>query len=160
MDYRTPGFLVLQYLLEFAQIHIHWVDDAIQPYNPPPPSSLFAFNFPASGTFPLHGLFVPSGWSIGASASVKILPVNIQGWFPSGIGSPYSVRDDWLVQGILKMFFIPTIQKHQIFGTLPPLWTSSHIHTRLLEKIMALNIWTFVGKVMSLHFNVHCLGLS
>ena len=30
MDCRTPGFPVLHYLLEFAQTHVHWVDDVIQ----------------------------------------------------------------------------------------------------------------------------------
>ena len=29
MDCRTPGFPVLHCLLEFAQIHVHWVGDAI-----------------------------------------------------------------------------------------------------------------------------------
>ena len=29
--YRTPGFPVLHHLLELAQTHIHWVNDAIQP---------------------------------------------------------------------------------------------------------------------------------
>ena len=28
------GFLVLHYLLAFAQTHVHWVDDAIQPSHP------------------------------------------------------------------------------------------------------------------------------
>ena len=28
MDYRTPGFSVLHYLLEFAQTHVHRVGDA------------------------------------------------------------------------------------------------------------------------------------
>ena len=31
VDCSTPGFPVLHYLPEFAQIHIYWVDDAIQP---------------------------------------------------------------------------------------------------------------------------------
>ena len=31
VDCSTPAFPVLHYLLEFAQTHIHWVDDAIQP---------------------------------------------------------------------------------------------------------------------------------
>ena len=30
----TPGSPVLHYLLEFAQIHVHWVSDAIQPSLP------------------------------------------------------------------------------------------------------------------------------
>ena len=34
MDCRTPGFPVLHELLEHAQIHIHWVGDAIQPSHP------------------------------------------------------------------------------------------------------------------------------
>ena len=34
MDCSTPGFPVLHYLLEFAQTHVHWVDDAIQPSHP------------------------------------------------------------------------------------------------------------------------------
>ena len=29
MDRSTPGFPVLHHLLEFAQIHVHWVSDAI-----------------------------------------------------------------------------------------------------------------------------------
>ena len=31
MNWSTPGFSVLHYLLEFAQNHVRWVDDAIQP---------------------------------------------------------------------------------------------------------------------------------
>ena len=31
MNYSTPGFLVLHYLLEFAQTQVHWFSDAIQP---------------------------------------------------------------------------------------------------------------------------------
>ena len=34
MDYSTPGFPVLHHLLDLAQIHIHWVGDAIQPSHP------------------------------------------------------------------------------------------------------------------------------
>ena len=30
MDYSTPGFPVFHHLPEFAQTHVHWVDDAIQ----------------------------------------------------------------------------------------------------------------------------------
>ena len=30
MNCSMPGFFVLHYLLEFAQTHVHWVDDAIQ----------------------------------------------------------------------------------------------------------------------------------
>ena len=34
MDCSTPGFAVHHQLLELAQIHVHWVSDAIQPSPP------------------------------------------------------------------------------------------------------------------------------
>ena len=34
MDCTMPGFPVLHYLLVFAQTHVHWVSDAIQPSHP------------------------------------------------------------------------------------------------------------------------------
>ena len=34
MDCSTPGFPVLHHLPEFAQTHVHWVGDAIQPSHP------------------------------------------------------------------------------------------------------------------------------
>ena len=43
MSCITPGFPVLHHLPEFAQTHVHCVDDAIQPPNslpPPSPSGL------------------------------------------------------------------------------------------------------------------------
>ena len=41
--------------------------------------------FPASGSFPVSQLFASSGQSIAASASARVLPMNIHGWFPLGI---------------------------------------------------------------------------
>ena len=52
MDCSTPGFPVLPYLLEFAQSHVHWVGDAIQPSHPLSPPSPPAFNLSWH-----HGLF-------------------------------------------------------------------------------------------------------
>ena len=43
MNCSMPGFPVLQYLLEFAQIHVHWAGDAIQPSHFLPLSSPFVF---------------------------------------------------------------------------------------------------------------------
>ena len=41
MDCSMPGFPVLHYFLKFAQTHVHWVGDTIQPSHPLlPPSSL------------------------------------------------------------------------------------------------------------------------
>ena len=38
IDCSMPGFSVFHYLLEFAQIQVHWVNDAIQPSHPLSPS--------------------------------------------------------------------------------------------------------------------------
>ena len=51
MDCSTPGFPVLHYLPEFAQTHIHGVDDAIlssQPHSPLLPASPLALNLQKS----------------------------------------------------------------------------------------------------------------
>ena len=40
MGCSTPGFPVLHYFPEFAQTHVHWVSDAIQPSHPLLPTSL------------------------------------------------------------------------------------------------------------------------
>ena len=42
-------------------------------------------SFPASGSFPVSQLLTSGGQNIGASASVSVLPVKIQGWFPLGL---------------------------------------------------------------------------
>ena len=79
MDCSTPGFPVLHYLLEFAQIHIHWVDDAIWPSLPLLPTSpkYWSFSVSLSPFSEFSGLI-----------SFKI------GWF-----------DLLAVQGILKSLF-------------------------------------------------------
>ena len=46
MDCSTPGFPVLQHFLEFTQIHVHRVCDAIQPSHPLSSPSPPAFNLP------------------------------------------------------------------------------------------------------------------
>ena len=91
-DCSMPGFPVLHCPLEFAQTHVHWVDDAVQSFHTL--STLFsscAQSFPASGSFPMSQLFTSGGQSIGASVSASVLPLNIPGWFPLGLplGEPY-----------------------------------------------------------------------
>ena len=45
------GFLVLYYLMKFAQTHIHGVSDTIPPSHPVAPFSSCPQSFPASGSF-------------------------------------------------------------------------------------------------------------
>ena len=52
MDCSTPAFPVLQYVLEFAQTHVHWIDDAIQPSLSSPSPPALNLSRP-SGSFPV-----------------------------------------------------------------------------------------------------------
>ena len=99
-------------------------------------------------------LFASGGQSIGASASASVLPMNIQDWFPLGL---FSFRIDWFdllgVQGTLKSLLHHHSSKASI------LWYSSFMvqlsHPCMTTgKNIALTIWTFVGKVRTLLFNI------
>ena len=104
-------------------------------------------SFPASGSFPMSQFLTSGGQSVGASASV--LPMYIQSWFPLGLTGLILQS-----KGLSRVFSNTTVQKHQFFSAHLSLWPNSHIHTGLQEKNIALTKWTFVGKVMSLLFNM------
>ena len=98
MDCSMPGHPVHHQLLEFTQIHVHWVSDAIQPshplLSPSPPASIF----PSIRIFSNESAFRimwPKYWSF----SFNISPSNEH-------AGPISFRMDWLdllaVQGTLK----------------------------------------------------------
>ena len=110
------------------------------------PFSFCPQSFQALGSFPMSQLLASGGQSIGASASASVLPMNNQGWICLGLTGWISLQS----KGLSRVFSSVTIQKHQFFGTQPSLWSNSHMRTWLLEKIIALTICTFVGKVMSL----------
>ena len=69
-------------------------------------------SFPASGSFPMSRFFESGGQNIGASASVSVLPMNIQDWFPLGWTGCISLQP----KGLSKVFSNTTVQKHQFFG--------------------------------------------
>ena len=78
-----PGFPVHPQLLEPTQTDVHRVGDAVQPSHPLPSPSPPASIFPSIRVFS-NKLALPIGWQkIGASVSV--LAMNIQGWYPSGL---------------------------------------------------------------------------
>ena len=147
MNGSMSGFPVLHYLSEFAQMNVHWIGNAY----PQPSSSLPApQSFPASGFFfSVSWLFASGSQSIGVSASASILSMNIQDWFLLGLTSLISLQTKRLSRVLSKT----TIRRHQFFSTQSFLWSNSHICTWLLEKTIALTIWTYVNKVMSLLFN-------
>ena len=151
MDCSTPGFPLLHYVLEFAQTHVHWVGDAIQPSHPVVPFSFCLQSFPASGSFPMSWLFAWGGQSIRTSASV--LPVNIQGWFLLGLIGLL------VVQGTLRHLLHHHSLKASILQC--PVFFMvqlSHLYVTT-GKTITLTIWTFVGKVLSLLLQ-QCQGLS
>ena len=84
-DCSIPGFPVFHHLKELAQIHVHWVNTAIQPSRPQLSLSPPAFSLSQSGSFLMSQLLASGGQSIGASASASVLPMNIQDWFPLGL---------------------------------------------------------------------------
>ena len=59
-------------------------------------------SFPASGSFQMSQLFVSGGQSIGASASVSVLSMNIQDWFPLGLTGLISLQSKGLSKGLLQ----------------------------------------------------------
>ena len=81
-------------------------------------------SFPASQSFPATQLFTSDGQSIGASASVSVRPMNIQGWFPLRLIGLISL----LFKGLSRVVYSTTVQKHQCFGARPSLWSNSPVH--------------------------------
>ena len=77
-------------------------------------------SFPASGSFPMSWFFISGGQSIGASALVSVLPMNIQGWFHLGLIGLISLQSEGL-SGV----FSSTTQLKSIAQ--PSLWSNSHI---------------------------------
>ena len=84
------------------------------------PLLLLPLIFPASfPTFPLSFLFASDGQNTGASSSV--LPVSIQGWSPLRLTGLISL----LSKGLSGVSSSTTVWKHQFFGVLPSLLSSS-----------------------------------
>ena len=150
MNHSTPGLPVHHQLPEFTQTHVHHVSDAIQPPHPLSPLLLLPSISPSirgfSNKSALH-IRWPKYWSF----SFNISPSNEH---PGMI----SFRMDWLdllaVQGTLNS--LP--QHHSSKASI--LQCSSFFIVQLSHpykttgKSIALTRRTFVGKVMSLLFNM------
>ena len=110
---------------------------------------LLSSYFPASRSFPVSRLFASGGHSIGASASASVLSVNIQGRFPLGLTGLIL-----LSKGLSRIHSSKaSILQHSAFFMvqLPHPYTTT-------GKTIALTMWTFISKVVSLLFNM--LSLS
>ena len=150
MKCSTPGVPVHHQLPEFTQTHIHQVGDAMQPSHPllsPPP---LAFNLSQH-----QGLFK---WVSSSHQVAKVLEFQLQHQCFQSIFRTDSFRIDWIdllaVQGTLKSLLHhhsskASILLHSAFFTVQ----LSHPYITT-GKTIALTRWTFVGKVMSLFFNM------
>ena len=171
MDRSTPGVPVDHQLQELAQTHVHRVGDAIQPSHPLLSQSPPGFNlsqhqglFQSVSSshqirsdqslshvrlFATPWIFTSGGQTIRASASISVLPVNIQDWLPRLTG-----LITLAVQGTLKSL----LQHHSSKASI--LWHSAFLIVQLSHpymttgKTIALTRRTFVSKVMSLLFNM------
>ena len=94
--------------------------------------------------------FASGGQSIGVSASASVHPMNSQDWYPLWLIDLISLQS----KGLSRVFSKTKVQKHQFFSAQLSLWSNSHIHHMTTVKTTALTRRTFVGKVMSLLFNM------
>ena len=149
MDGSTPGYSVFHCLTEFAQTHVHWFGDAIQPshswFSSSPSLSLSQYQ-----SFPMSQLFSSGGQSIGALVSASVLPMNIQGWFPLGLTGFISLQP----HGFLRVFPKTTVWKHQFFSASAFFMVQLWYLYMTTGKTIALTLQTSVSKGMSLLFNM------
>ena len=150
MNRSIPGLPVHHQLPEFTQTHVHRVSDAIQPSHPlsspfppaPIPPSIKVF----SNESTLHMRW-PKYWSF----SLRISPSNE---YPGLVSFKMNWLDLLAVQGTLKSLLQHCSSKASI------LWCSAFFIVQLSHpymttgKTIALTRQTFVGKVMSLLFNM------
>ena len=150
MDCSTLGFPVHYHLLKLAEIHVHWVGDAMQPSHLLSSPSLPAFNLSQhQGLFQWVILRIrwPKYW---VSASASVLPVNIQDWFLLGLTGLISFD----LQETLKSLLQHHSSKASILRCSAFFMVQLSHPYMTIGKTIALTWWTSVGKVMSLLFNM------
>ena len=107
-------------------------------------------SLPASESFPMSQLFTWGGQSTGVSALASVLPKKSQGWSPSEWTGWISLQS----QGTLKSLLQHHSSKASILQC-SAFFTVQLSHPYMTTgKTIALTRWTFVGKVMSLLFNM------
>ena len=105
-------------------------------------------SFPKSGSFPMNQFFTSGSQRIGVSASASVFPKNIQDWFPLGL-TGFILQS----KGLSRVFSTPHFKSinSSVFTFLYTQLLHPYVTT---EKTIALTRQTFVGKVMSLLFNM------
>ena len=150
MNCSKPSLPVHHQLPEFTQTHVHWVSDAIQPSHPLSSLLLLPSIFPSIRVFSNKSALQirwPNYWSF----SFNISPSSEH---PGLI----SFRMDWLdllgVQGTLRRLLQHHSSKASILRHSPFFIVQLSHPYMITGRTIALTRWTFVGKVMSLLFNM------
>ena len=150
MDCSMPGFPVHHQFPERSQTHVHWVGDAIQPSH-----SLLSPSPPPFNLSQHQGLFQ---WVISSHQVVKFWSFSFSICPSNEYSGLISFRMDWLdllaVQGTLK-----SLRQHHSSKVSILRWSAffmvQHSHSYMtMGKTIALSRQTFVGKIMSLLFNM------
>ena len=112
VDCNTPGFPVLHHLWEFAQTHVHWIGDSIQPSHPLLPLLFLPSIFPSIWIFSNESAFCIM-WPKYLSFSLNISCSN-------EYSRLISFRVDWFdliaIQGTLKSLLQHHSSKASILG--------------------------------------------
>ena len=93
--------------------------------------------------------FISGGQSVGVSASASVVPMNIQDLFPLGWTGWISLQSKGLSSHLQHHTSKASILRHSVFYTVQ--LSRPYVIT---GKTIALTRRTFVGKVMSLLFNM------
>ena len=150
MDCSMPGFPVHHQHLEPTQAHVHRVSDAIQPSYPLSSPSPPAFNLSQH-----QSLF---RWVSSSHQVAKVLEFQFSISPSNEYSGLISFRIDWVdflaVQGTLKSL----LQHHSLKALILPgsdffIVQLSHPYITTGKTISSIR-WTFVGKVISLLFNM------
>ena len=146
MGCSTPGCPVHHHLQEPTQTYVHRVGDAIQPSHPLSSPSLPTFNLSQ-----YQGLFQ---WVSSSHQVAKVLELQLQCQ-----SFQWIFRTDSLgLTGLISLQSKSLLQHHSSKASI--LWHSAFFMVHLSHPSMttgntkALTRWTFVGKVMSLLFNM------
>ena len=146
MNYSTPAFSVHHNLPELAQTHVHRVSDAIQPSHP-----LSSPSSPASNLSQHQGLFQ---WVSCSHQVDKVLELQLQHQFFQWIFRGVDWFDLLTVQGTLKSLLQHCSSKASILQCSAFFMVQLSYPYMTTGKTVALTRRTFVGKVMSLLFNM------
>ena len=106
-------------------------------------------SFPAPRSFQMSQLFTWGGQSTGVSASASVLPMHIQDWSPLGWTDCISLLSKGLSRVLQHHSSKASILRRSAFFIVQ--LSHPYLTTR---KSTALTRWTFVGKVMSLLYNM------